>query len=424
MLILRDRPGRGSSGLSRRGSKGGTIGDYASKLSQLIRYCYFKKINFIELNDDSFSEFIHILRSERADYNPSVKRKTEATISTTGRICLDFLNYVGNFYGDSYFVAIDGTIRAEIKNASSTSSKNNKIINWSSWQHHSLSTSGRQSTRNPIPASNIDRLHHAAHSIKSSRFIEMRRVMQLRLLEQSGARRGEIALLKVSDILKAANMDEPMIKFTTLKKGDYEERLIPVFRMLINDLLKYIRVYRNPVIRKTIGIANDHDFFFIGEKGTPLNADTLTSETYKLRKHAGIEEQACNHMFRHSFCTNLFTLLIERHHFENEDKFRQQLLGNETFKAEVMQWTGHSSPASLDVYINYAFAQVSNYSKTVSSVDLVRAQQFFDKKQSELIVSMEQGEITVSQYKAEINKLKKARDSDFSIANKNIHKKS
>lgn len=118
-------------------------------------------------------------------------------------------------------------------------------------------------------------------------------------------------------------------------------------------------------------------------------------------------------MFRHTFCTNLFVLLIERHEFENEDKFRQQLLSESTFKAEVRQYTGHKSVDSLDVYIKQAFARISGYKKTVSSAELIRAIQFFDDKQFNLLLKLEKGCLSLDEYKNDLYELKLARDKDI-----------
>lgn len=137
---------------------------------------------------------------------------------------------------------------------------------------------------------------------------------------------------------------------------------------------------------------------------------------YNIRTFAKIEEQVCNHMFRHAFCTNLFVLLIERHEFENEDKFRQQLIGQETFKAEVIQYTGHKLPTSLDVYIKRAFARISGYRKTVSSAEIIRAIQRFDERNNVLLAELEKGFISVTEYKKELKILRKGRDQDITVA--------
>jgi hypothetical protein len=73
MLALRDRPGRGGKGLSRHGGKGGSIGEYASKISPLVRYCFRYRTDFIGLSDQQFSDFIDELR--KSGYNANTEEE-------------------------------------------------------------------------------------------------------------------------------------------------------------------------------------------------------------------------------------------------------------------------------------------------------------------------------------------------------------
>jgi len=393
MLALRNRRGRGGrQGLSRRGSKGGTMGDYAAKISQLIRFCYRNNWNFIDLTDDKFTIFINSLRSERNQANPQVRKKTEITITAVGRICLDFLSFVGHFYGDPEFVSERGTIRGTQKQYTVTEGREGNPIQSQYWHHHSFSGGDRLKKRNPIPAENIEKLREAVNAYGGSRFIQSRQHCLLSVLEQVGARRGEIAELRVSDILKASNMAHPMLKIVNLKQGDNQYRMVPVTHMLLSELRKHIRLYRNKVIKHKLGKSNDHDLFFISQtSGRPLTDSTFGSEISALRAIAGIEEKACAHMFRHAFITNLFVLLIERHEFENTDDFRKALLNSEKFKMEVMQWTGHRNMNSLDHYVDFAFAKVAGYAKTLTSVHLLRATEVFDKMLFQLTEKLKSG---------------------------------
>ena len=416
MLDVLNRKGRGNRPLSRRGRNGGTIGDYADKICQLIRFCYFRNIPFQYLHDDLFTEFISVLRKERAPRNPKHKKKNEGTISGTGRVCLDFLDYIGKFYGEDNFVGKEGVIRAEQK---INTHPNNKAPT-TYWNHHSFIYAGRKVTRKPVSQKNIEKIYDAIYEIDSSNFIAQRREIQINTLINTGARRGEIADIRIQDIQTAAAMNEPMLRLLTLK-NDTGERVIPVSRMFINDLLKFIRISRAKIIRKTIGKNKDHGWLFISEKdGQKLSTETLSTEMYNIRSFAKIKEQICNHMFRHAFCTNLFVLLIERHKFENEDKFRQQLMGQETFKAEVIQYTGHKITESLDVYIKQAFARTSGYQKTVSSAEILRAIQRFDDRNNILIKKLEKDLISVAEYKKELVILKEGRDEDITLAKDKI----
>ena len=416
MLSLLERKGKGNRPLSRRGRNGGTIGDYAGKIAQLIRFCYFRNIPIQQLDDELFTDFISCLRKERDPRHPKHKRKTEDTICNTGRICLDFLSFIGFFYGEVNFVDKNGVIRGERKSHTHPGKTTPTIY----WDHHSFFWAGRKVTRKPVSQKNVSRLYNAIYEMGSSRFIEKRREIQIICLENTGARRTEIANITVQDVQAASLMDEPMLRLLTLK-NDSGERMIPVSRMFLNDLLKFIRINRSTIIRKTIGKNKDHNWLFISETtGEKLSSETLTTEMYNIRTFAKIEEQVCNHMFRHAYCTNLFVLLIERHKFENEDKFRQQLIGQETFKAEVIQYTGHKLTTSLDVYIKRAFARISGYQKTVSSAEILRAIQRFDDRNNVLIIELEKGLISITEYKKELEILRQGRDKDITLAKNKV----
>ena len=120
-------------------------------------------------------------------------------------------------------------------------------------------------------------------------------------------------------------------------------------------------------------MSNDHGYVFISEtNGKPIKAQTISQEIYALAKTAGIEEKAHAHMFRHRFITKIFVALIEQHTFNNVDDFRRALLDTESLKQKVQQWTGHTNPASLEIYINLAFEEVSNFKKTYDTINLSR----------------------------------------------------
>lgn len=411
ILTLLDRKGKGNRPLSRRGRYGGTIGDIAGKIAQLIRFCYFRNISFQQMNDNLFTEFISELRKEKNPRRKIHKRKNENTIAKTGRACLDFLDYIGHFYGDKNFVGKDGIIFGEKKTRIHPGQKYPTTF----WDHHSFFGSGRRVTRKPISHHNIAKLYAAIHEMGTSKFVARRREIQINILENTGARRGEIAHIRVQDVKAAAAMDEPMLRLITLK-NDTIEREIPVSRMFINDLLKYIRIDRKKIINN-LKVSEDKGWLFISEKtGKKLSTETLSTEMYEIRTFANIEEQVCNHMFRHAFCTNLFVLLIERHKFENEDKFRQQLMQQETFKEEVIQYTGQKRISSLDIYIKRAFARISGYQKTVSSAEIILAIQRFDDKNSLLIMKLENGLISLTEYRRELDILKQGRDADITVA--------
>ncbi len=415
MLSLLERAGRGGSlGLSTRGSKGGSLGEYASKISHLIRYCYHSGVDLIQLTDSTFTEFIASLRDENAAIYPSSRKRTEPTILAIGRVCLTFLEFVGRMSGNPEFVAKGGTIR--ITHESYTIQyRNGRSVKKTYIHHHSLSLGGRIRSVFPITEANIKRLTAAVDIASSSRFINVRRKIMLLLLEHTGARRGEISRIKVQDILNALALDEPMLRLETWKQGEGSERYIPIHKMLLVDIKKYIDMQRRTIIKRLKG-KKDSGFLFISQTNARgLSPDTITSEISVLKREAGIREKTSPHMFRHAFITKRFVMLIKEHEIKNSGQFRQALLDSKGFIAEVMMWTGHKSPDSVEHYIHMAFRELAGYAATVSSVLLTTAMELFDRKQRELLNRLKV-DLTIEEYEAELLELQRLRDEDFEIA--------
>ncbi|WP_312774784.1 tyrosine-type recombinase/integrase [Pseudomonas rhodesiae] len=415
ILSLLERAGRGGNrGLSTRGSKGGTLGEYASKIGQLIRYCYYLNVDLIHLTDSTFTAFIDSLRDEHSPVYPSSKKKTEPTILAIGRACLTFLEFTGRLSGNPDFVGEGGTIR--ITHQSYTIKyRNGRSVTKSYIHHHSLSLGGRARTVFPISDVNIKKLADAVDSLPKSRFINSRRKIMLLLLEYTGARRGEISRIRVEDILNAYYSDEPMLRLETWKQGSSSERYIPIHKMILQQIKTYIDIHRRKVAKKFKAIKDD-GFLFIGETtGRGISPDTITSEISTLKAEAGIKEKISPHMFRHAFITKRFVMLIKEHEIQNSDQFRQALLDVQGFIAEVMMWTGHKSAESVEHYIHMAFKEIAGYAKTVSSVLLTTAMELFDRKQRELLSRLKV-DLTIEEYEAELTELQRLRDEDFEIA--------
>jgi site-specific recombinase XerD len=197
----------------------------------------------------------------------------------------------------------------------------------------------------------------------------------LTLLEVTGGRRSEVAALTVESVWQAARMEYPMLKLLTVKRagGRDAHRLVPIARHDLVILIEFIEKNRRRVVRTTCGLDADDGVVLVSETtGHGLSDNTITQEIHKLRRHSGIEEQACPHMFRHRFITKLFVALIEQHHLENQDEIRRALLDAETMKQKIQQWTGHKDLRSLDTYINLAFEETANFKKIFNLVSAQR----------------------------------------------------
>lgn len=362
-------------GLSRK-NDGGSLKTYAANLSHLLRYCFQNNTDFINLTDSQFTLFIIGLQVERKNKKPEARVRDANTIINIGRNCLDFLGCIGRFHSQSDFVGNKGRIKAEqkqfqIKIEEGSSGRNTLVRRY--WHHNAFPMPDSKVKVLPINSNNIKKLREATSQVSTSLFLKRRRQVMLMMLEITGGRRGEIANLTIHSVMSAKAMKEPMLELITLKRRGNHTRKIPIPCPDLEMLISFIEKQRHHIVRRTLGLRNDHGYVFISEtNGNPIKSQTISQEIYALANAAGIKEKAHAHMFRHRFITKLFVTLIEQHTFENVSDFRRALLDTESMKQKVQQWTGHANVASLEVYINLAFEEISNFKKTYDAVHLSR----------------------------------------------------
>ncbi|KWS74364.1 integrase [Pseudomonas savastanoi pv. fraxini] len=418
MLTLFNRKGRGGGhGLSRSGQGGGTMGDYAAKLSQLLRRCYRDARDPIRMNDGDFADYIEELRTEPSPTNPSRKKRTEDSISEVGRVWLDFLGFVGRIHGYEDFVSPEGRIRAEQKTFVFVDHAGNKS-NRNFLTHHSFGPPSRKKSRNPITNEQIILLKETSRKSNDTNFVKTRRSLLIDVLTDTGARRSEIPNLTIDDIERAKAMPTPTLSMTTLKRGDEVFiREVPVHPSMLQLLDTFIQKQRRNIMKKFLTGKKDHRFLFVSETtGKPLTSKTLYNEIANLRDLAGIESQTCPHMFRHRYVTEYFIDFIKQHQINNADDFRRTLLLDITiFKEKVMKFTGHLTPASIDTYLHLALEALSEYSTTVTSIYVKRAMDGYFRREKELRQRLQEG-MTVDEYLVELDLIQSMYKDDLKVA--------
>lgn len=420
MLTLRDAPGRGTAPLSRRGNKGGTIGDYAGKLSQLIRFCYIQKIKFLELSDSDFSKFVSQIRTQRDEKNITHRRKNSKTTNLTAQICLKFLKYLANYYGNPGFVAPEGTINIQYR-TSTRKLTNGKIIRTTSIHHHSFSVDSDQPIpRNAISEKSIKALRDAADADNTSDFINARRHLYMSFLEYHGPRRAELSELTVSGITELLNIENPMLTLPTLKRGAHK-RQVTVHRVSLDQARDYIRHYRPSAIKKyTKNGIPDHDLLFISETtGKPLAETTLTNEINKLAHLAGIDEKACPHMFRHAFCENYFVEAYQRHKFNSIAEFELRLLTDQALLTEMLMQTGHKSIEGILPYVKSAHKKMLKVDQTLSAVKIINYLQEFNFHMRQNLKKLKDG-MSVDDYVEETQRFLDYQNDDIRRISKGL----
>lgn len=415
MIKLRMHSGRGGNGPSRQGTKGGSFGQYAGQISHLIRFCYYNKINFIALSDDDFCNFIDVLRQERKLDKPKQFKRNERTITGIGRRCLNFLAHVAEMNGIHNFVGVNGTI--SIVMVDSIYYRNGKALKRSSVHHRSFKTPSAKKTRKPIGEGTIAKLRDAIDATSSSDFLSTRRHLMISLFEEMGTRRAETQPLMVADIIAASKVRKPTITVNTLKRGGLGiTRDLELSPPLIDELIDYIRGPRRAIMKK-FKDSPDHGYLFVTERGgRPLGIDSITTEFWKIRRAAGVDEQACAHLFRHLFCTNIVAELISATQALSPDSFRQTLMTNKMLAERAMTKSGHATLESLLDYVDSAFKQKSKYQQIIQNAEAARAYENYEKRRKRLRDDFKKGKLTKEQFIERDEQLDAAMDRDLHAA--------
>ncbi|MCP3749256.1 site-specific integrase [Pseudomonas sp. SBB6] len=415
MIKLRMHSGRGGNGPSRQGTKGGSFGQYAGQISHLIRFCYYNKTNFIALSDDDFCNFIDVLRQERKLDKPKQFKRNERTITGIGRRCLNFLAHVAEMNGIHNFVGVNGTI--SIVMVDSIYYRNGKALKRSSVHHRSFRTPSAKKTRKPIGEATIAKLRDAIDATSASDFLSTRRHLMISLFEEMGTRRAETQPLMVADIIAASKVRKPTITVNTLKRGGLGiTRDLELSPPLIDELIDYIRGPRRAIMKK-FKDSPDHGYLFVTERGgRPLGIDSITTEFWKIRRAAGVDEQACAHLFRHLFCTNVVAELISATQALSPDSFRQTLMTNKMLAERAMTKSGHATLESLLDYVDSAFKQKSKYQQIIQNAEAARTYENYEKRRKRLRDDFKKGKLTKEQYIERDEQLDAAMDRDLQAA--------
>ncbi|SAL61634.1 site-specific tyrosine recombinase XerD [Caballeronia udeis] len=353
-------------------SRGGTVATYTSQISHLVRYCWRKNCPFDAMDDDEFTKFMGGMKDELLFKNDEPKdSRNSNTVISIGRRCLEFLEFVGNLHGITGLLSgEEGHIKAERRAMAvgSSHAARKRIVHY--WYHHSFPERVEDNKRHLIGIDYVTRLRRAAITYKSAKmgrsdpFIKQRRLVLLRLLEATGGRRCEIALITVEDIQEALASVGPFLKLYSAKrtgnnKSNEPHRFVKVTYNDLDYIQRYIDKFRAPLIDRLLGSESDHGFLLVGvDHAERMVETTITGELRRLRIEAKITGKAHPHLFRHRFITIRLKDLIEAHKLSNRTEF-EILFQMEGFKKEVAESTGHKSLASLDRYIDWAFIELA-----------------------------------------------------------------
>lgn len=357
-------------------SRGGSYTAIAYTLSELTRFCFNNGIGFLELTESYFCIFMSGLAAPelRSDGRFAVSRSPNRII-VIGRQALAFLDYVSDFFGRTNFVGKQGTVKGEMKPYSiPPKGRGEKPIIKYAWHHDAFPAPSPIDRRHPIGDEYVSKLRKAVLLSTSKPFLRQRRLLLIRLLDSTGARRIELANLTVASVRSAQAMvdrgEAPFLLLPTFKKrGGPRQRLLPIDEVLLTALVDFIEIFRAPIVSK---LKRDCPFVLVSVKGTQLQANTITLEIFLLRKLAGIVGKAHPHLFRHRYICRRLVELIATVKVTDTASMIAYLLHQTAAQTKLLEETGQASIQSLKPYIDDVFMAKRHPEKTVQGDDLSR----------------------------------------------------
>jgi hypothetical protein len=267
---------------------------------------------------------------------------------------LDFLDFVGRQTGQPGFVSENGVIKAKRITKTSIRRGSASPVTTQTWYHRRLLVDdGKPRTGHAIGDETLSKLRSQADNI-SCDFIRRRTEALFNLLENIGGRRAEIGNFLVSSLRRALATDEPqpLVMIQSRKGLRGATREVPVDRHVLEDVLDFVDTERRTLLNSNNIPESAVDMLFISQRTCrPLSIRYITTIFYNLKKRAGINEKAHAHQLRHLYISRKF----EERVLEAIGASTSPLRSLDTIMAavvwEIMQYSGHKRPGSLDTYV-------------------------------------------------------------------------
>ena len=201
-------------------------------------------------------------------------------------------------------------------------------------------------TRVPIPRAPIkiintftpEQIQRLADVCLRSSGIGSRNLCILLLMLDTGIRVSELANIHLGDV----DLDGGYITISQAKGG--RERIVPVGSLVQKSLWKYMNQVRPEAVTPMV------TRLFLNKSGLPLTKNGIQQMLRRYGKRAGIDGVRCSpHTFRHTFAKNYL------------------LNGGDIFSLQRI--LGHSSLASVRMYLNLFAADVKRQHERFSPVD-------------------------------------------------------
>ncbi|WP_271912022.1 tyrosine-type recombinase/integrase [Vreelandella alkaliphila] len=378
---------------------GGTLGCYARNLSHLVRFCYAKSLDFIDLRHSHIDEFIYLLCQEKNAYNERVRNNN--TVKSIVATAINFLVWIQeNIVTDRLIAGVDQPDkRYQIKlkrevyaHKAGRQTVHNifpmKIPRATRGDVKPISTASIRMLWDTLEASRSDaKVSRKIQGLFSSKqqaehleYMHRRRELQLVLLEATGLRPQELISMPCSDNVESLRKSQLVLP--TLKgriDAKLNMRKVPIPRSLAMKIEMFIFSYRKKLIERLLSCglvdsegAVDDVIYLNSENGKEVLPDAAYQEFRRLTERAGIKQKNCQKMFRHRFITNMVKLHFISFMDKNPLKTRHIITESDyrTILKKVASFTGHRSVDSLWHYIDLAWDELDAFTHSYEVKEL------------------------------------------------------
>lgn len=339
-----------------KGLSPNTICQYSYQIAPLLRYAYFNNLQLHEFDEYHFVRFMKQVKKEKHCHSPD--SSSQERVGLIGAKSLDFLDFVGRLYVISDYIAQNGIIQGIKKSVTMNTPNGKRTIEV--WKHSAIpkfkkSPSGKKKL---LTERDIKDIKRAVRTRKSHPYFKSRERVCIQVLEETGARRGEVTPIPVGAVWEADKLDAPWLRVTTLKKSGFSERLVEISPSLLTLLKDYIEYDLTPFLKsKRLDLTASTSLFISNKTGKEIQPNTITCAFSQLKKSAGIEGPVHPHQFRHLSITNDDKRNLKAN---PADEVLSRLIGRKgtpEHELRSMEKHGHASSQSRIPYKHYDSAR-------------------------------------------------------------------
>lgn len=340
---------------------GGSLKMISSSLLRIIDFCWARRVEFWELDEQDLVEFSEYLGSARREDGRKVRNVN--TIRNIISVCVDFVLWCRKLFG----VFDDDDLGAwRLK-----SGEGHKVlgVRMPRFYPRRVATERKQPISSPLRNALWDAVLAKSQGSRfwnkrRQSFLKARRELMLILLEGTGCRPAELIRLKTADCV--GPLSQRTIILPTLKTRKVEDpfRRIPIPEAIAIRLDLFIAGPRRTLLLElgsTGGVAEVDQLVFLDAfSGAPLTIDSLQKDFRRLAVIAAPFQHVCMSMFRHRFITNMIRIHLQAF-MSAQGRGERLLLSDADYRsvlARVRAFTGHGSEASLMPYVHLAIEEL------------------------------------------------------------------